>query len=188
MADCISTGVGAQVLIDVGGTEQVVIDFVDREVRPWRGEKCRYRFRFDRPLVERVLADGLDDWVNSLFLSMRFTASRIGPYNEFVYTFFKCLSTERMRYAENWYAAQDDSGEEIELGGWLVQRKCPHRQADLSYFGQVDGDVLRCTMHGYEFDLTTGRCLTASDRPIRARRPGPGASPTREEAHAVPED
>ena len=44
------------------------------------------------------------DWVNSLFLSMRFSAKRRGQYNEYVFTFFKCLSAERMSYAEGWYA------------------------------------------------------------------------------------
>src|SRR5690606_41322715 len=110
---------------------------------------------------------------------MRFRASRIGPYNEFVYTFFKCLSPERMAYAERWYAEQEDSPEEIRLGDWMVQRKCPHRGADLGHFGELHGDRLRCTMHGYEFDLSTGRCLTASDRPIRARRAEGDAEGTR---------
>ena len=40
------------------------------------------------------------DWVNSLFLSLRFKAKRRGPYNEYVFAFFKCLSPERMSYAE----------------------------------------------------------------------------------------
>ena len=188
VADNISTGVGAQLLLEIGDSEKLVIDFVDREVRRWNGEKCRYRFRFDQPLIEHVIAIHEIDWVNSLFLSMRFSASRIGPYNEFVYTFFKCLSPERMAYAERWYATQEDTAEEIQLGDWLVQRKCPHRQADLGYFGVVDGDTLRCSMHGYEFDLTTGRCITASDRPIRARRVPAGVEPTQEEQHEVPED
>ena len=188
VAHHISTGVGAQLLLEIGTDEQIVVDFIDREVRPWNGEKCRYRFRFDRTLVERLIADDQDDWVNSLFLSLRFSAARVGPYNEFVYTFFKCLSPHRMTYAESWYAQQEDSVEEIQLGDWMVQRKCPHRQADLSYFGEVNGDTLRCTMHGYEFDLASGRCITASDRPIKARRVEPGEDAVREEQHEVPED
>jgi UDP-MurNAc hydroxylase len=188
IADHICTGVGAQLLMEIGETDQIVVDFIDREVRPWKGEKCRYRFRFDRTLIERLIADDEGDWVNSLFLSLRFGASRIGPYNEYVYTFFKCLSPERMTYAERWYAQQEDSVEEIQLGDWMVQRKCPHRQADLSYFGEVTGDRLRCSMHGYEFDLSTGRCLNASDRPIKARRVTPADLPAPVPQHEVPED
>ncbi|HEY8458481.1 MAG TPA: Rieske 2Fe-2S domain-containing protein [Actinopolymorphaceae bacterium] len=191
MASTICTGVGAQLLLDITDktrSERIVVDFIDREVRRWDGEKCRYRFSIERPLVERLIADNEQDWVNSLFLSMRFRAARIGPYNEFVYTFFKCLSPERMAYAERWYAEQEDTFEEIRLGDWMVQRKCPHRQADLSHFGEINGDRLRCSMHGYEFDLPSGRCLTASDRPIRARRVTEQDEPQPEPQHEVPED
>ncbi len=187
-ADHIATGVGAQLLLEVGDDLKIVIDFVDREVRKWDGEKCRYRFKVERPLIERLIAEHEIDWVNSLFLSMRFQASRIGPYNEYVYTFFKCLSPERMAYAEKWFAQREEDPEEIQLGDWLVQRKCPHRQADLSYFGELHGDTLICTMHRYEFDPKTGRCLTANDRPIKARRVEPKEQPGPVEEHEVPED
>ncbi len=188
IADQISTGVGAQLLMEIGD-DRIVVDFIDREVRPWAGEKCRYRFRFERAMIERLIADNEGDWVNSLFLSLRFGASRVGPYNEFVYTFFKCLSPERMTYAESWYAQREDTVEEIQLGDWMVQRKCPHRGADLSYFGEVHGDRLQCSMHGYEFDLSTGRCVTASDRPIKARRVEANAGVAAQEGtHEVPED
>ncbi|HKS48310.1 MAG TPA: Rieske 2Fe-2S domain-containing protein [Amycolatopsis sp.] len=187
----VCTGVGAQLLLEISDAsagEQIVVDFVDREVRPLAGEKCRYRFRIERPLVERLIADHETDWVNSLFLGMRFVASRIGPYNEFVYTFFKSLSAEKMTYVEQWYSQQEDEVEEIQLGGWVVQRRCPHRQADLTYFGEVRGDVLRCTMHGYEFDLTTGRCVTAKNRRIKARRAVPGQRLASREPYEDPED
>ena len=59
---------------------------------------------------------------------------------------------------------------DIELGDWVVQRRCPHRNADLAVFGDVDGPTLTCTLHGWRFDLETGRCLTAADHPIRVRR------------------
>ncbi|WP_257033376.1 hypothetical protein [Streptomyces sp. Ag109_G2-15] len=39
--------------------------------------------------MERLIADHQVDWVNSLLLGMRFTTSRVGPYNEHVYTFWK---------------------------------------------------------------------------------------------------
>lgn len=185
-ADHLCAGVGAQVLLDIED-ERIVIDFIDRQVRRFDGEKCRYRFHIKRALVERLIADREIDWVNSLFLGMRFRAARVGPYNEFVYTFFKCLDQRRLDYVERWHAEQGDDDAEIRLGDWTVQRQCPHRQADLSHFGELDGNILRCTMHGYEFDLTTGRCRNAHDRPIRARRTEPGAPPA-DEHHEIPED
>ena len=64
---------------------------------------------------------------------------------------------------EQWHDDEPD----IRLGDYLVQRRCPHRNADLAAFGLIDGDELVCTLHGWRFDLATGRCLTASDQPIR---------------------
>ena len=62
---------------------------------------------------------------------------------------------------------------DIELGDWVVQRRCPHRNADLAVFGEIDGCELVCTLHGWRFDLETGRCLTAptTNRASDASRP-----------------
>jgi UDP-MurNAc hydroxylase len=118
--------------------------------------------------MEKLIVDHEVDWVNSLFLGMRFSASRIGPFNEFVYAFFTCLSQERIRYAESWYAQQHTVGEDFQIGQWRVERRCPHRNADLSRFGELDGEILTCQMHGWQFDLSTGRCLTSAAHKIRA--------------------
>ena len=60
--------------------------------------------------------------------------------------------------------------EEIEIGDYVMQRKCPHRQADLSVFGEIEGNTLTCSLHGWRFDLTDGRCLNAENRPLRVRK------------------
>ncbi len=139
-------------------------------MRPDAGEKVRYRFRTERALVEHLLHIEEVDWVNSLFLSCRFSAARIGQYNEFVYTFFKCLSEERLNYAEGWYTEQNEAeaGEMVELGGWLVQRRCAHLKADLTRFGQVDKGVLTCQMHGWKWRLADGKCLTSVGHDVRS--------------------
>jgi UDP-MurNAc hydroxylase len=51
-----------------------------------------------------------------------------------------------------------------------VQRRCPHLKADLTRFGIVDGGVLTCQLHGWKFDLASGRCLTSVGHPIRASK------------------
>ena len=79
----------------------------------------RYRFRTRRAYLEKLIADHEVDWVNSLFLSCRFRAHRIGPYNEFVYVFFKCLSEERLNYAEGWFAEQN-AAEAAETTCWTA--------------------------------------------------------------------
>jgi UDP-MurNAc hydroxylase len=173
----LATGVGGPVrfdLTDEAGAvvESIVVDFPGKQVRPYADEKVRYRFRTGRALVEHLLHTGEVDWVNSLFLSCRFSAARIGQYNEFVYAFFKCLSEERLQYAEGWYDEHQRTtdAEDITLGDWVVQRRCPHLKADLTRFGIVDGTTLTCQLHGWKFDLPSGRCITSTGHQLRSRR------------------
>ena len=173
----LAKGVGGPVRFDLVGydgesVESIVVDFPAKQVRPYADERVRYRFRTERSLVEHLLHTEEVDWVNSLFLSCRFSAARIGQYNEFVYAFFKCLSEERLQYAEGWYDEHERTtdAEDITLGDWVMQRRCPHLKADLTRFGIVDDSTLTCQLHGWKFDLATGRCLTSVGHQIRARR------------------
>ncbi len=53
-------------------------------------------------------------------------------------------------------------------GRWgLLDRDCPHRNADLS-FGRHEGDGVRCPFHGWKFDAT-GRCLDTPGEPVGSR-------------------
>jgi UDP-MurNAc hydroxylase len=176
LAGHIRAGVGGPVLLQIGDDCKVVIDFPAGEVRPYAGEACRYHFTMERPLVEQLIADHQTDWVNSLFLSMRFGARRVGQYNEYIYTFFKCLAPDRMMYAEGWYADQQHDEEDIQVGDWIIQRRCPHLRADLGRFGHTDGATLTCTMHGWQFDLSTGNCLTAADPGTHQLRSRPAST------------
>jgi len=147
-------------------------------VRPYGGEPYSFSFDLPRPLVERVVAARAVDWSNSLFLSLRFRAWRQGDFNEHLYNFFKSLSPERIERADAEAQARtaaagpvdDAPAEEIERGGYVMERYCPHSRADLAIFGEVDAGVLTCALHGWQFDLETGRCLTAADRRLRVRR------------------
>ncbi len=182
----LAKGVGGPIrfdLTDPAGAlvESILVDFPAKEVRHADGsEKVRYRFRTERRLVEHLLFIGEGDWVNSLFLSCRFSAARIGQYNEFVYAFFKCLTEERLQYAEGWYESQRPDAEDIVMGGWKFQRRCAHLKADLTRFGIVDGKTLTCQLHGWKWDLASGRCLTSVGHEIRSE-PAPRAEPATEQ-------
>jgi UDP-MurNAc hydroxylase len=173
-AEFMAAGIGGPVRFDLLGidsdevVESIVFDFVAKEVRAASDERVRYRFRTERRLIEHLIYSDEGDWVNSLFLSCRFSAARIGQYNEFVYAFFKCLSEERINYAEGWYAEQKPDDEDIELDGWTVQRRCPHLKADLSRFGKVEDGVLTCQMHGWKWNLESGKCLTSVGHELRS--------------------
>ncbi len=115
-----------------------------------------------------MLRDGEPDWVNTIFLSTRFKAWRVGGYNEYLYTFFKCLTDERIAYADGWFAEAHDDTASITLDGWEIQRRCPHLKADLSKFGVVEGSTLTCNLHGWQWNLDNGRCLTSKGHELRS--------------------
>ena len=178
-ANCRFTATGAEGRIDL------LIDFPAGVVREYAvGDTYEFSFTIARELVETVVARRAVDWSNSLFLSARFRAWRAGDFNEYLYNFFKSLSVERMRRAEAEAVRKLDPPTETEadirLGNYVVQRRCPHRNADLAVFGEIDpaatsssgADELVCTLHGWRFDCSTGTCLTAADRPLRIRRAG----------------
>ncbi len=171
-ADLMSEGINGGIRLtahdDERGDVDLVVDFVGREVREYAGEKVRYAFTTRRAYLEQLVFEHEIDWVNSLFLSCRFSAKRIGPYNEFIYTFFKCLNEERLQYAEGWYRERDFDPEDTEIDGWVIQRRCPHLKADLTRFGSVDDGVLTCQMHGWKWRLTDGKCLTSVGKDIRS--------------------
>ena len=146
-----------------------------RRGAPVRRRAVRFRFDIARPLVEKVVAERAVDWSNSLFLSCRFRAWRDGEFNEYVYNFFKSLSPARMRRTEAEALRKlhppTETEPDIELDGWVVQRRCPHRNADLSVFGEVDGR--RAGVHAARLALRPGDrpCLTTAGHPLRPPPP-----------------
>jgi UDP-MurNAc hydroxylase len=173
-SDQICDGIGYPVELRLRGRgyqETIVLDFPKRVVRePIPDEKFRYGFAIAPELVRTVLRDNEPDWVNTIFLSTRFSAWRVGGYNEYLYTFFKCLTDERIAYADGWFAEAHDDTASIILDGWEIQRRCPHLKADLSKFGVVEGTTLTCNLHGWEWNLQTGRCLTTRGHELRSER------------------
>lgn len=169
-SDQICDGIGYPVELRIGA-ETVALDFPKRTVRePIADERFRYGFGIAPELVRTVLRDNEPDWVNTIFLSTRFSAWRVGGYNEYLYTFFKCLTDERIAYADGWFAEAHDDSSTVILDGWEVQRRCPHLKADLSRFGVVEGTTLTCNLHGWQWDLSTGRCKTSKGHPLRCRQ------------------
>jgi UDP-MurNAc hydroxylase len=173
MAPMLRAAVGGGCVMNTDGLS-IYIDFAGGVVVPFDGQQHKYRFTIPRPLLESVVASKAVDWSNSLFLSCRFSAWREGEYNEYLYNFFKSLSVERMRRAEQEVVRKNtpdsDMADEIELGDYVMQRKCPHRQADLSEFGVIEGDYVVCTLHGWKFDVHDGKCKNAENRPLRIRK------------------
>src|SRR5262249_27833608 len=173
VADLTAAGINGLVVID---TEPVgvVLDFHQRTVYPWKGEEWDYYLKLDSALLEYCILHHVEDWINEIFLSCRFEAQRKGPYNEYVYNWFKCLTLERLEYAEGFYSEQSNEQHFYEAEGYKIQRRCPHLKADLTRFGKIEDGVLTCTLHGWQFELASGRCLTSDDRRLYAQPLGEG--------------
>jgi UDP-MurNAc hydroxylase len=156
--------VGLSLLLDAqddANPERVLVDFGAGVVKRWEGEPFQYTYRADRALFESSVARRVPDWCNELFLSCRFTAARDGNFNEPLMTFFKSLSPERMAYAEAYYARADDEVEWVEIDGYVVERRCPHQRAELRRMATICDGVLECAVHGWRWDIDTGRCLNS---------------------------
>ena len=173
MAPSLRGAIGGNCLVKTDG-ENILIDFPNGKIAAYNNEPIKFRMEIARPLLEGVVKQKAVDWSNSLFLSCRFTAWRDGSYNEYLYNFFKSLSVERMRRAEQEVVrkngAPDEVSNEIELGDYVMQRYCPHRKADLSEFGVIEGDHVVCTLHGWKFQLSDGACLNADDHKLSVRK------------------
>ena len=72
-------------------------------------------------------------------------------------------------------------GETVELAGrriavfnvggqfYALDDDCPHRGGPLgSSWVDVDQCKVACPLHGWEFDIKTGACLTVPARPVRS--------------------
>jgi UDP-MurNAc hydroxylase len=169
LADLTGVGVNGRLLMDCD-TAAVVIDFQERRVYEWSGEEWEYRFHIPAPLVEDCIVHHKVDWINEIFLSCRFQAQRKGAYNEHIYNFFKCLSPERIEYLEGYYAEKDPEQQLWETHGYRIQRRCPHLKADLTRFASIEDGVLTCALHGWQFELETGRCLTSDGRRLYSQK------------------
>ena len=173
-APVLCAAIGSIAHLNVGDLV-IAVDFPQGRVRLATPDDVpRFRFTIDRRLVETVVARRAVDWSNALFLSLRFTAWRDGGFNEYLYNFLKSLSDERIERTEAEVRAKRTPGPqtgEVIFGPYAVQKFCPHRRADLARFGELDGNVLTCHLHGWTFDLADdGVCLTSDDSRIRVRR------------------
>jgi len=52
---------------------------------------------------------------------------------------------------------------------YLIENRCPHMEAPLTY-GAVQQGIIRCPMHGLEFNLLTGRS-PACATPLKTMMP-----------------
>ena len=52
---------------------------------------------------------------------------------------------------------------------FALENACPHKAGPLGA-GLLKEDRLFCPLHGWEFEVTTGACVTRPDRPVKSYR------------------
>jgi len=67
----------------------------------------------------------------------------------------------RLVHGDRVFAVFDVDGEPV-----VTDDACPHKGGRLSQ-GVVRGEVVRCPVHGYAFDLATGSCRTNDSYQLR---------------------
>jgi UDP-MurNAc hydroxylase len=179
-ADRIAAGVGGNVVVD-WGEDSIVLDFARREVRRWAAEPYIVRHVYEPAILSDMVATGMENWVDDVWSGCRLQAHRRGPYNDYVNAFFRCLTAERLDYAEAWCVERDRLGEHEfwTVDGYRIQRYCPHMRGDLSRVGRVEDGIVTCAVHGMRFDLESGVCLDTEGLVLRTEKlwTAPTASP-----------
>ena len=171
-----SAGVAGNVVLDVGDPDaNVCIDFVESEVRVWRGEPYVYKVDVDRALdrdARRRPRRGLGQLAVPLVPVHRAPRRPVQRVRDDVLQ-GALARAHRLRRAVPPRPRARRTDEFFERDGWRIERWCPHRQADLTRFGEIADGVLTCSLHHWRFDLETGRCLTSDDRHLRCERVTP---------------
>lgn len=136
-------------------------------------DQVGYRFR----VASRWLAPVLEHRVGweDLLLSLRFSAWRSPDvYNDYLVGLLKHADATALQAVERYESTRDDretivvespAGERYRVGRW-----CPHASEDLSVGAVIDGGVLRCLGHNFDFDLATGTCVNARCQPLQTTR------------------
>lgn len=152
--------------IEGPGGGQWAVDFrpASQGVFPALGD-CAYQYRFSARWLAPLIAGELA-W-EDFFLSLRFSAWRHpDQYNDHLLGLLKFANATALQAVEAYETALS-SPEMMTVQSenitFQVQRYCPHAGQDLRHVGEVlPSHILRCLGHHYEFDLTTGQCLTGN--------------------------
>jgi UDP-MurNAc hydroxylase len=129
-----------------------------------------YRYRFHSRWLKRILFDGVP-W-EDFFLSLRFLADRDPDvYNDHLLGLLKFNDRGSLREVEKYERRESPENFVVTApdgARYEINRYCPHAGASLEE-AIIEGHILTCLNHHYEFDLDTGECLTGNCE-LRTRR------------------
>ena len=126
-------------------------------------ESFNYTITLPPPLLRKILYDGWN-WDNVLSTFKAALHRNEDYYDQALFLLLtwgeypEVISTRLKRFLGN--------VEMIRRDRFAYQRFCPHSGQDLTD-AEIDGNVLTCPRHRWQWDLTTGRCLRGSNTPLR---------------------
>jgi len=164
------------VLFSFNEVEDIVVDFSQGIVEPLKNQKISYEFTLCPDSMCELFKSRYVDF-ERFFLGTNFKCHRDPDvYNEILFTLLKNFDIKRLLISEKIYAERKDFlNETYELEynkqKYKVQRYCPHMLADLKKSGYVnEAGNLVCSLHGWEFDLKSGACLTNQNCPLEVKK------------------
>ena len=170
--------VSMPVLFEIRGAHggDWLVDFrKDRDVvsRVEPAHPSPYGFDIESRFLQAVLDGRLT--FDALFLSLRFAAHRDPDlYSEDLMTLLKRDDRDSLNLIERHLrAGAKTEYAEIESEGrrYRIEKFCPHAGGNLQRADVKDG-VLTCPVHGWQFRLSDGRCLTARSRNLEVSEVG----------------
>jgi UDP-MurNAc hydroxylase len=134
---------------------------------------CAYRYQFASRWLPPLLT-GTVPWEDFL-LSLRFKAWRDPDlYNDHLLSLLKFAASQPLKAVEQFetsMVAKEQITIHAEGRTYRVQRRCPHAGMDLLESGEVlQGRILRCLGHHYEFALESGRCVNGTCGALSTQR------------------
>jgi UDP-MurNAc hydroxylase len=117
-----------------------------------------------------------------LLLSLRMTARRTpDEYNDYLIGLLKHANEPALLAVEE-YETRRSTDERIVVQradgrAFEIARYCPHAGEDLSVGAVVEGGVVHCLAHNFEFDLETGTCVNARCESLPTKAVDPAIAP-----------
>jgi L-ascorbate metabolism protein UlaG (beta-lactamase superfamily)/nitrite reductase/ring-hydroxylating ferredoxin subunit len=151
------------------GPDRVRVDLQGNAADDEVGYRFRVASRWLAPVLQHRI--GWED----LLLSLRFSAWRSPDlYNDYLVGLLKHADAKALDAVERYETTRDDRETivvQTQAGEWYrVGRWCPHASEDLSVGAVIDGGVLRCLGHNFDFDLASGACVNARCQPLPTTR------------------
>lgn len=164
------------VLFDFKELGNWILDFSKEEVfSKYTDQEYGYSFILNPNSIVQLFEKKSIDFEH-YFLGCDFQCSRDPDnYNEYLFAMLKHFDLKRFVNSENLYGKRKNVLDELfvlehEGKKYEVQKYCPHMYANLEEIGYIDEEKnMVCPLHGWKFNIETGKCLDKEDYCIKIK-------------------